>query len=182
MPSLNKKNFQHTDYLQDTYIRKKRAIKSFNTCTLILLAVILISLLICFEKPYNLESPAVYGPALCFLNLLAWPIVFLPGMISRVAGCHNSKIMFYLLETNPALTLAMLALLLLGIIWLLFRRYGIKWLGANGLNIAGHFVIIFACWGILQLLICAVIFLQDTNTLVPFHKDHSAVVELQKKQ
>ena len=51
MPSLNKKNFQHTDYLQDTYIRKKRAIKSFNTCTLILLAVILISLLICFEKP-----------------------------------------------------------------------------------------------------------------------------------
>ena len=30
-------------------------------------------------------------------------------------------------------------------------------------------MLIFAGWGILQLLICAVIVLQDTNTLIPFH-------------
>ena len=77
--------------------------------------------------------------------------------------------MHYLIDTNPALVLALLAALLLGVIYLLFRRYGIAWFGVSGLRSAGHFMLIFAGWGILQLLICAVIVLQDTNTLIPFH-------------
>ena len=71
-----------------------------------------------------------------------------------------------------------LALLILCIIYLVFRRYGVSWFGAGGLKAAGNFMLIFAVWGVFQLLICAVIVLQDTNTLIPFHPvKNPAVVE-----
>ena len=74
-----------------------------------------------------------------------------------------------MINGNPALVLALLGTLLLAIVWGVIRRYGINWFGINGLRSAGHFMLIVACWGILQLAICAVIILLDTNTLIPFH-------------
>lgn len=157
------------DFINTTHDKKYKAVKFFNRCSLLLLLVILVSLALCFEKPYELERASAHGPALWFLHLTAWPLLFLPGVINSLTGIYNTAVMKYLIDDNPALILTLLACLLLGIIWVIFRRYGISWFGVSGLRSAGHFMLIFAGWGILQLLICAVIVLQDTNTLIPFH-------------
>lgn len=157
------------EYNPSADLRKHNAVIFFNRCTLLLLLVIVASLAICFEKPYELERPSIHGPALWFLHLAAWPLLFLPGVVTSLTGSGDTEIMKYLIDDNPALILTMLALLLLGIIYLIFRRYGVIWFGSGGLKAAGNFMLIFAVWGVFQLLICAVIVLQDTNTLIPFH-------------
>ena len=141
----------------------------FNRCTLLLLLVVVVSLALCFEKPYALERASVHGPALWFLHLTAWPILFLPGVINSFSFTHDTAVMKYLINENPALILALLGCILIGGIWLLIRRYGISWFGVSGMRSAGYFMLIFAGWGVFQLLISAVIVLQDTNTLIPFH-------------
>ena len=159
---------KRNNYIKAPDSKKKRALEFFNRCTLLLLIVILVSLAVCFDRPYELAKPSVHGPALWFLHLTAWPLLFLPGVVNNISWAHNTPVMHYLIDTNPALALAILAAMLLGVIYLLFRRYGIAWFGVSGLRSAGHFMLIFAGWGILQLVICAVIVLQDTNTLIPF--------------
>ena len=160
---------RHDDFIDTAHTKTTLAIRFFNRCSLLLLTVIIVSLALCFEKSYELEEASVHGPALWFLHLTAWPLLFLPGVINSLTGMGNTAIMKYLINTNPALVLAALACLLLALIWIVLRRYGINWFGIAGLRSAGHFMLIFAGWGILQLLICAVIVLQDTNTLIPFH-------------
>ena len=157
------------EYNPSADYRKQKAVVFFNRCTLLLLLVIVASLAICFEKPYELERASIHGPALWFLHLAAWPLLFLPGVVTSLTGSSDTEVMKYLIDDNPALILTMLALLLLGIIYLVFRRYGVSWFGSGGLKAAGNFMLIFAVWGVFQLLICAVIVLQDTNTLIPFH-------------
>ena len=157
------------EYNPSADLHKQRAIIFFNRCTLFLLLVIIASLAICFEQPYELERPSVHGPALGFLHLAAWPLLFLPGVVTSLTGSGNPEFMKYLIDDNPALILTMLALLLLCIIYLVFRRYGVSWFGIGGLKAAGNFMLIFAVWGVFQLLICGIIVLQDTNTLIPFH-------------
>lgn len=157
------------EYNPSADLHKQRAIIFFNRCTLFLLLVIIASLAICFEQPYELERPSVHGPALWFLHLAAWPLLFLPGVVTSLTGSGNTEFMKYLIDDNPALILTMLALLLLCIIYLVFRRYGVSWFGIGGLKAAGNFMLIFAVWGVFQLLICGIIVLQDTNTLIPFH-------------
>lgn len=166
----NKKNSKkHNNYIKASDSKKQRAVQFFNRCTLLLLLVVIVSLAVCFEKPYELEKASIHGPALWFLHLTAWPILFLPGVINSFSFAHNTTVMKYLIDENPALILAVLACILIGIIWLIIRRYGMSWFGFSGMRSAGYFMLIFAGWGIFQLLISAVIVLQDTNTLIPFH-------------
>ena len=165
----NKKNSKKNNYIKASDSKKQRAIQFFNRCTLLLLLVLVASLALCFEKPYELEHSSVHGPALWFLHLAAWPILFLPGVINSFSFANNTMVMRYLIDENPALILALLACILLGVVWVVIRRYGISWFGVAGMRSAGHFMLIFACWGVFQLLISAVIVLQDTNTLIPFH-------------
>ena len=169
MKKAKKQNKKQPKYIKASDSKKQRAVQFFNRCTLLLLLVVVASLALCFEKPYELEKASIHGPALWFLHLTAWPILFLPGVINSFGFIHNTAVMKYLINDNPALILALLACLLIGIIWLILRRYGISWLGVSGMRSAGYFMLIFACWGIFQLLISAVIVLQDTNTLIPFH-------------
>ena len=169
MKKAKKGSKKRNNYIKASDSKKTRALEFFNRCTLLLLLVILVSLAVCFDRPYELGQQSAHGPALWFLHLTAWPLLFLPGAINNLSWAHNTPVMHYLIDTNPALVLALLAALLLGVIYRLFRRYGIAWFGVSGLRSAGHFMLIFAGWGILQLLICAVIVLQDTNTLIPFH-------------
>lgn len=169
MKKIKKSGKKRNNYIKASDSKKQRAVSFFNRCTLLLLLVIVVSLGVCFDRPYELEQASVHGPALWFLHLTAWPLLFLPGAINNINWVHNTQVMHYLLESNPALLLAILAMLLLLILWAVLRRWGINWFGVGGLRSAGHFILIFACWGIFQLLICAVIVLQDTNTLIPFH-------------
>ncbi len=169
MKKAKKQNKKQPKYIKASDSKKQRAVQFFNRCTLLLLLVVVASLALCFEKPYELEKASIHGPALWFLHLTAWPILFLPGVINSFSFVHNTAVMKYLINDNPALILALLAGLLIGIIWLILRRYGISWFGVSGMRSAGYFMLIFACWGIFQLLISAVIVLQDTNTLIPFH-------------
>ena len=169
MKKAKKKNKKHQKYIKASDSKKQRAVQFFNRCTLLLLLVVVASLALCFEKPYELEKASIHGPALWFLHLTAWPILFLPGVINSFSFVHNTAVMKYLINDNPALILALLAGLLIGIIWLILRRYGISWFGVSGMRSAGYFMLIFACWGAFQLLISGVIVLQDTNTLIPFH-------------
>ena len=168
-----KKNKKHSkkqnNYIKASESKKQRAVQFFNRCTLLLLLVVVTALGLCFEKPYELEHASVHGPALWFLHLAAWPILFLPGVINSFSFAHNTAVMKYLIDDNPALILALLACILIGVIWVIIRRYGISWFGVAGMRTAGYFMLIFAGWGIFQLLISAVIVLQDTNTLIPFH-------------
>ena len=167
-----KKNKKHSkknnNYIKASDSKKQRAVQFFNRCTLLLLLVVAISLALCFEKPYELEHSSIHGPALWFLHLTAWPILFLPGVINSVGYVHDTAVMKYLINENPALILAILACILIFIVWSVIRRYGISWFGVGGMRSAGYFMLIFACWGVFQLLISAVIVLQDTNTLIPF--------------
>lgn len=166
----NKKNSKKdTKYIKSSETKKQRAVQFFDRCTLFLLLVVIASLALCFEKPYELEKASIHGPALWFLHLAAWPILFLPGLINNLSFVHNTTAMKYLINDNPALILALLAGLLIAILWLIIRRYGLSWFGVGGMRSAGHFMLIFACWGVLQLIISAVIVLQDTNSLIPFH-------------
>lgn len=169
MKKLKKVTKKHNNYIKASDSKKQRAIEFFNRCALLLLVVIVVSLAVCFNQPYELEKASVHGPALWFLHLTAWPLLFLPGVINNFSWAHNTEVMRYLINVNPALVLALLGTLLLAIVWGVIRRYGINWFGINGLRSAGHFMLIVACWGILQLAICAVIILLDTNTLIPFH-------------
>ncbi len=169
MAKFKKGNKKNPSYIKASDSKKLRAIEFFNRCTLLLLLVIIVSFAVCFEKPYELEQASIHGPALWFLHLTAWPLLFLPGVINTFSWAHNNAVMKYLIDGNPALILALLAMLLLGIIWLIIRKYGLNWFGISGMRSAGHFMLIFALWGVFQLLICAVIVLQDTNTLTPFH-------------
>lgn len=169
MKKAKKQNKKHQKYIKASDSKKQRAVQFFNRCTLLLLLVVVASLALCFEKPYELEKASIHGPALWFLHLTAWPILFLPGVINSFSFVHNTAVMKYLINDNPALILALLAGLLIGIIWLILRRYGISWFGVSGMRSAGYFMLIFACWGAFQLLISGVIVLQDTNTLIPFH-------------
>jgi hypothetical protein len=130
--------------------------------------VIVISLAVCFNRPYELSKESFHGPALWFLHLAAWPLLFLPGVVNNFSWTHNTAVMRYLIDINPALLLTILAALLFGIIYLILRRYGLVWFGPSGMRTATHFILIFACWGVLQLVISAVIVLKDTNTLIPF--------------
>ena len=165
----NKKNSKKNNYIKASDSKKQRAVEFFTRCTWLLFAVIVVSLLICFNRSYELEHASAHGPALWFLHLTAWPLLFLPGLINNISWVHNTAAMNYLINENPALLLAMLATLLLGVIYLILKRYGLTWFGTGGMRSAGHFMLIFACWGIFQLLLCAVIVLLDTNTLIPFH-------------
>ena len=169
MKKAKKQNKKQPKYIKASDSKKQRAVQFFNRCTLLLLLVVVASLALCFEKPYELEKASIHGPALWFLHLTAWPILFLPGVINSFGFIHNTAVMKYLINDNPALILALLACLLIGSIWLILRHYGISWFGVSGMRSAGYFMLIFACWGIFQLLISAVIVLQDTNTLIPFH-------------
>lgn len=169
MKKAKKQNKKNQKYIKASDSKKQRAVQFFNRCTLLLLLVVVASLALCFEKPYELEKASIHGPALWFLHLTAWPILFLPGVINSFSFVHNTAVMKYLINDNPALILALLAGLLIGIIWLILRRYGISWFGVSGMRSAGYFMLIFACWGAFQLLISGVIVLQDTNTLIPFH-------------
>ncbi|MBE6380510.1 MAG: hypothetical protein E7047_06235 [Lentisphaerae bacterium] len=169
MKKSKKNSKKNNRYIKATDSKKQRAVKFFDRCAALLLAVIIASLLVCFGKEYELSRPSVHGPALWFLHLAAWPLLFLPGAINNLSWAHNTAVMKYLIDGNPALLLAILACLLLGIFYILFRRYGLSWFGPSGLRSAGHFMLIFACWGIFQLAISAVIILKDTNTLIPFH-------------
>ena len=169
MKKAKKQNKKQPKYIKASDSKKQRAVQFFNRCTFLLLLVVVASLALCFEKPYELEKASIHGPALWFLHLTAWPILFLPGVINSFSFVHNTAVMKYLINDNPALILALLAGLLIGIIWLILRRYGISWFGVSGMRSAGYFMLIFACWGAFQLLISGVIVLQDTNTLIPFH-------------
>ena len=165
----NKKNKKNNNYIKASDSKKQRAIQFFNRCALLLLLVVVAALAVCFEKPYELEKASIHGPALWFLHLAAWPILFLPGIINSFSFANNTAVMKYLIDDNPALILVVLACILIGLVWLIIRRYGISWFGVPGMRSAGYFMLIFACWGVFQLLISAVIVLQDTNTLIPFH-------------
>ena len=169
MKKNKKQNKKQQNYIKASDSKKQRAVRFLDRCALLLLAVIIVSLAVCFGKDYELSCPSEHGPALWFLHLAAWPLLFLPGVVTSLTGSGDTEIMKYLIDDNPALILTMLALLLLGIIYLIFRRYGVIWFGSGGLKAAGNFMLIFAVWGVFQLLICAVIVLQDTNTLIPFH-------------
>ena len=169
MKKNKKQNKKQQNYIKASDSKKQRAVQFFNRCTLLLLLGVVASLGLCFEKPYELEQSSVHGPALWFLHLAAWPILFLPGVINSFPFAHNTAVMQYLINDNPALILAILAGILIGIIWLIIRRYGISWFGVPGMRTAGYFMLIFAGWGVFQLMISAVIVLQDTNTLIPFH-------------
>ncbi|MBR2357974.1 MAG: hypothetical protein IKA65_08125 [Lentisphaeria bacterium] len=169
MKKHKKNSKKNTKYIKSSEAKKQRAVQFFDRCTLFLLLVVIASLALCFEKPYELEKASIHGPALWFLHLAAWPILFLPGLINNLSFVHNTTAMKYLINDNPALILALLAGLLIAILWLIIRRYGLSWFGVGGMRSAGHFMLIFACWGVLQLIISAVIVLQDTNSLIPFH-------------
>lgn len=164
-----KKSGKKNNYLKASDTKKLKALEFFNRCTIFLLLVIIVSLILCFEKPYELEHASVHGPALWFLHLIAWPILFLPGVINNFSWANNTAVMKYLIDDNPALVLAILGSLLVGVIWGIIRKWGMAYFGINGMRSAGHFMLIIACWGVLQLAISAVIVLQDTNSLIPFH-------------
>ena len=175
MAKNKKSSKKNNNYIKASDSKKQRAVRFLDRCALLLLAVIIVSLAVCFGKDYELSCPSEHGPALWFLHLAAWPLLFLPGLVNNFAWAHNTSVMKYLIDSNPALLLALLACLLLGIIYLLIRRYGLSWFGPAGVRAAGNFMLIFACWGIFQLVISAVIVLKDTNTLIPFHSNKSAV-------
>ena len=181
MKKYKKNSKKRNNYIKASDSKKLRAIELFNRCTLLLLIVILAALAVCFEQSYELEKASVHGPALWFLHLTAWPLLFLPGVINNFSWAHNTAVMRYLIDGNPALILALLATLLLLIVWCILRRYGINWFGVGGMRSASHFMLIFAAWGILQLIICAVIILQDTNSLIPFHPAKAPAVVSQEK-
>lgn len=178
----NKKNSKkQNNYIKGSDTKKQRAIQFFNRCTFFLLLVVVASLALCFEKPYELAHSSVHGPALWFLHLAAWPLLFLPGVINNFSFAHNTRIMRYLINDNPALILALLAGLLIFIVWLIIRRYGLNWFGTGGMRSAGHFMLIFALWGVFQLGMAAVIVLQDTNSLIPFHPAKTTAPDALKK-
>ena len=163
-----KKSTKKNNYIKAPDSKKKRALEFFNRSMLFLLIVIVVSLAVCFNQPYELSKESFHGPALWFLHLAAWPLLFLPGVVNNFSWTHNTAVMRYLIDINPALLLAILAALLFGVIYLILRRYGLVWFGPSGMRSAAHFILIFACWGVLQLVISAVIVLKDTNTLIPF--------------
>ena len=82
MKKAKKQNKKHQKYIKASDSKKQRAVQFFNRCTLLLLLVVVASLALCFEKPYELEKASIHGPALWFLHLTAWPILFLPGVIN----------------------------------------------------------------------------------------------------
>lgn len=169
MKKYKKSSKKNQNYIKASDSKKLRAIELFNRRSLLLLLVIMAALVVCFNRPYELEASSIHGPALWFLHLTAWPLLFLPGVINNFSWAHNTPVMRYLIDENPALVLALLATLLLLVVWAIIRRYGLSWFGPGGLRAASHFMLIFACWGMLQLVICAVIVLKDTNSLIPFH-------------
>ena len=168
MAKNKKSSKKNNNYIKASDSKKQRAVRFLDRCALLLLAVIIVSLAVCFGKDYELSCPSEHGPALWFLHLAAWPLLFLPGVVNNFSWTHNTAVMRYLIDINPALLLAILAALLFGIIYLILRRYGLIWFGPSGMRTATHFILIFACWGVLQLVISAVIVLKDTNTLIPF--------------
>ena len=175
MKKNKKSSKKNNNYIKAPDSKKKRAMEFFDRSVLFLLLVIIVSLAICFNRPYELAKESFHGPALWFLHLAAWPLLFLPGVVNNISWAHNSAVMRYLLDDNPALLLALLACLLLTVIYLLIRRYGLVWFGVGGMRSAAHFVLIFACWGVFQLAITAIIVLKDTNTLIPFHPTKKVV-------
>ena len=178
-----KKSTKKNNYIKAPDSKKKRALEFFNRSMLFLLLIVVVSLASCFNQPYELSKESFHGPALWFLHLAAWPLLFLPGAVNNLSWAHNTPVMRYLIDTNPALLLTILACLLFGVIYLVLRRYGLVWFGVSGMRSASHFVLIFACWGVLQLVITAVIVLKDTNTLIPFHptkNQHQCVQSTEK--
>ena len=183
MKKNKKSGKKNNNYIKASDSKKKRALEFFDRSMLFLLLIVIISLAICFNQPYELSKESFHGPALWFLHLAAWPLLFLPGAVNNLSWAHNTPVMRYLIDTNPALLLTILACLLFGVIYLVLRRYGLVWFGVSGMRSASHFVLIFACWGVLQLVITAVIVLKDTNTLIPFHptkNQHQCVQSTEK--
>ena len=171
----NKKSNKKNNYIKASDSKKKRALEFFDRSMLFLLIVMLASLAVCFNRPYELSKESFYGPALWFLHLAAWPLLFLPGVVNNFAWAHNTAVMRYMTDSNPALLLALLGCLLLGVIYLVLRRYGLSWFGQGGMRTAAHFILIFAFWGVFQLAISAIIVLKDTNTLTPFNPTKKVV-------
>ena len=118
-----KKSGKKNNYLKASDTKKLKALEFFNRCTLFLLLVIIASLALCFEKPYELEHASVHRPALWFLHLIAWHILFLPGVINNFSWANNTAVMKYLIDDNPALVLAILGSLLVGTVWGIIRKW-----------------------------------------------------------
>ena len=157
--------------------KQKKARSQWNRACLFLLLVLLAAFLVCWGRPYELQSAVNHGHALWFLLLTAYPFLGLLGLVNVLFGTVDTRFVQYFTSGNPVLGLAAADAIYLLLVWLLIRWRGVRWFGPGGLKAAANLVLILAFWGVFQLFLTGLMFLWDAGGLTPFHPDDPPAAE-----
>ena len=139
--------------------------RKLDWAALLLGGTILIAAVGTAGADYDLSKGNPQGFAMWFLLIMGWIPLEIVGVFRWLFGIHP--------EISPAgegPTLGICALSALAAVWAVFRFHVARTCRPEVLRAAFHITLIFACWGIFQLLCCFVAFGSERSDIAPLDK------------
>jgi hypothetical protein len=145
--------------------KQKNLCRKLDWACLVLGLAILVSAIGTAGSDYDLSKANPQGFAMWFLLITGWIPLEILGVIRWLFGLHQ--------EISPAgegPTLGLCALTALAAVWALFRFHIAKTCRPEVLRAAFHFILIFACWGLFQLVCCIIALSSEHSDIAPLDK------------
>ena len=137
--------------------KQKNLCRKLDWACLLLAFTILVSAIGTAGSDYDLSKANPQGFAMWFLLIMGWIPLEILGVIRWLFGIHQ--------EISPAGAGPTLAA-----VWALFRFHIARTCRPEVLRAAFHFVLIFACWGLFQLLCCIIALSSEHSDIAPLDK------------
>lgn len=150
--------------------RMERALRRLDLLCGALGLTIVIATLCCLGREYELGVPHPPGFALWFLLVLAYVPLEIIGLLNWMFGMSESGWMTFLTLEHQALGMGVFNLLMLAVIWGVFRFIIGKRYGVETIRIVNTFLTIFLVWGLFQLACLAGVTIWARGGFSPLHR------------
>lgn len=155
---------------KDSPASKKKARRTWDIVCILTGLIIVCSVLICFNEPYEIGEPNMHGFPLWFLLFLAYPFLWILSIFNVIFGSDGSFFVNYVVYGNQALGLGIVDFLALILIWAVIRFGILRFFGSRWVQVCSNFMLLVAGWGICQLFYFLMVFLWDSGGFEPLHK------------
>ena len=145
--------------------KQKNLCRKLDWATLLLGVTILVAAVGTVGAEYDLAKANPQGFAMWFLLIMGWIPLEIVGVFRWLFGIHQ--------EISPAgegPTLGICALSALAVVWAVFRFHIARTCRPEVLRAAFHIILIFACWGIFQMLCCLAALSSERSDIAPLDK------------
>ncbi|MDD3155239.1 MAG: hypothetical protein PHS41_10255 [Victivallaceae bacterium] len=149
----------------------RKAIRRWDKLCLGMFIVLVLSILVSVNRPYDLSSDNVQGFSLWFLLCSAYPGLVVLSFVNFVLGPISANFFQSVMIGREAIFLGSVDLVTLLVLWAVTRFYLSRVISAGAIRVISNFLLILIGWGAFQLGMFTAVFLWRNGGLTNLHRE-----------